>query len=893
MSTLNLKALFAPRSVAVIGASATPGAVGQVVLRNVIAGGYTGDIYPINPKYDRIGDRPAWRDVASLPAAPEMAIVCTPAATVPAIIADLGRRGTRAAVVLSAGFGDEGDTPPTRRQLLEAARPWGLRILGPNCIGFLAPRARLNASFAHMDAAPGSLALVAQSGALCTAIIDWARDNGVGFTHVVSLGDMIDVDFGDMLDYLGSDGHTRGILLYVESITAPRKFLSAARAACRNKPVIAIKAGRNAEGAKAARSHTGAMAGSYAVFESAFRRAGILNVHTVQQLFDAAESLALAKPLRGERLAILTNGGGPGVLATDALTDHGGTLASLIDDTTTKLDAVLPRAWSRGNPVDIIGDADADRYGRALGLLAADPTVDAILVLNVPTALAASADSAAAVIAAAGGIRQPILTCWLGETTAKTARQRFAAAGIPSYETPHVAIRAFLDMIGNRRNQELLMQTPPSIPEDFAPDLAAARVPIATALNAGRDLLTEVEAKSLLAAYGFPVVETHCVTDAEAAVAKAKTIGYPLVLKILSPDISHKSDIGGVALNLETAEAVRQAARGMLKRVRAAMPAARIDGFSLQRMVQRPRARELIVGAATDPVFGPVILFGEGGTAVEVLGDKAIALPPLNLHLARDLISRTRIYRLLRGYRDQPAADMDAIAMTLVRLSQLLIDLPEVVEADINPLLADQNGVIALDARVRVRAATGRGADRLAIRPYPKELEETLTLKTGESLCLRPIRPEDEPAHKRFIESLDAQDVYFRFFAHVHEFTHTMLARFTQIDYDREMAFIATRTGADGEPETMGVVRAVADADNRQAEFAVVVRSDFHHHGLGHALMQAIIRYCRNRGTGRLVGPMLKNNRGMIELARGLGFIIENPPDDDIVIATLDLTAAG
>ncbi|HTT08670.1 MAG TPA: bifunctional acetate--CoA ligase family protein/GNAT family N-acetyltransferase [Gammaproteobacteria bacterium] len=889
MSTLNLHQLLSPKSITLIGASDHPGSVGTVVMNNLLRGGFKGPIHPVNPKYESVAGRRAYADVAALPEVPELAVICTPAATVPALISALGERGTRAAVVLSAGFHETGGASPTRRELLLAAQPHGLRLLGPNCIGHLNPHIGLNASFSHVDAMTGHMAFIAQSGALCTAVIDWARANDVGFSHVVSLGDMVDVDFGDLLDFLGSDGTTHGALLYVESVTAPRKFLSAARAIARDKPVIAIKAGRSAAGARAALSHTGAMTGSYEVFESALRRAGIVLVDSIETLFDAAEALALCKHLPdGDRLAIVTNGGGPGVLAADALITQGGTLAPLSPATIQKLDAVLPAAWSRANPVDIVGDADAQRYQSALDIVIGDPDVDAVMAVNVPTALVSSADAGQAVKEVAVRSPIPVFACWMGESTAAAARSAFEQAGIPAYATPHAALHAFLTWCEYRRTQENLSQTPVWPPEDWSPDIAAVSRIIRDALTSGREVLTEIEAKQMLTAYRFPVVETHHAADVESAVALAERMGYPVALKILSRDISHKSDVGGVALDLDSAPAVKLAAEGMLARVRASKPAARVDGFSIQRMVSRVTARELILGMTVDNVFGPVMLFGDGGTAVEVLADTAIALPPLNMHLAHDLMQRTRVYRLLRGYRHRAAANLEAIALSLVRLSQMIIDRPEIVEIDINPLLADEKGVVALDARIRVRPAQGSGVQRLAIRPYPRELEETLTLDDGEKFLIRPIRPEDEPAHRRLFEKLRPEDIYYRFFNHIREMSHAQLARYTQIDYDREMAFIATRT-IDGEGETLGVVRAITHADNTEAEFAVIIRPDYQKKGLGRALMEKIIRYVRERGTGVMTGQILSINYGMIALAKHCGFTVEPSPEGGVAIATLSL----
>ncbi len=883
MSIRHLDILFRPTSIAVIGASNEPHSVGATVMQNLLSAGFAGPIMPVNPKYEAVGGVLSYRDVAALPKTPDLAVICTPPHTVPALIAALGARGTRAAVVLSAGLeakSSQGDTS-LQQEMLDAALPHLLRILGPNCVGLLVPGVGLNASFAHTNALPGKLAFVSQSGALCTAVLDWARSSRIGFSHFISLGNEADVDFGDVLDYLGGDPSTRAILLYVESITHARKFMSAARAASRNKPIIAIKSGRVAEGARAAASHTGALAGADDVYDAALRRAGILRVFETDDLFAAAETLTRTRPLRGERLAILTNGGGPGVLATDVLCGSGGRLAALSDETMHALDGVLPRTWSRGNPVDIIGDASGQRYRDALKILLADPEVDAVLVMYVPTAIASSEDTARAVIEVARDTGRTVLTSWLGRDAAAPARALFAEAGIATYDTPDQAVRAFLQLVDYRRNRELLMETPPAAPVEFTPDTAAARRVIEAALAAHRETLSEPEAKAVLAAYGIPVVDTRIAATPEEAVGVAEAIGFPVALKILSPDLSHKSDVGGVILDLDSAAAVRHAADGMLARVRELAPAAQISGFTVQAMARRPRAHELIVGAATDPVFGPVILFGHGGTAVEAIGDRAIGLPPLNMSLARALVSRTRIARLLQGYRDRPAADLDAICLTLMQVAQLVSDHPEIIELDINPLFADERGVLALDARMRVEPATGSGPDRLAIRPYPHGLEEWATLSSGRQVLLRPIRPEDEEAHHAYHAKLAPEDVRFRFFGMVRNFPHSEMARFTQIDYDREMAFIATAIDEHGQPETLGVVRTVTDPDNLHAEFAINVRSDLKNQGLGRLLLEKMIRYCRSRGTAEIIGQVLTDNRAMLGFVRNLGFASHLLPDSD------------
>ncbi|MBM3568000.1 MAG: bifunctional acetate--CoA ligase family protein/GNAT family N-acetyltransferase [Alphaproteobacteria bacterium] len=878
MTVRNLEYLFRPRSVAVLGASARPGSVGAVLTRNVLEGGFKGPVWPVNPRHDAVAGTRCYRELAALPEAPELAVICTPAASVPGLIAELGARGTKAAIVITAGL-----DAAARRAMLEASRPHTLRVLGPNCLGLLAPGIGLNASFAHRPALSGKIAFVSQSGALCTVVLDWAAARGIGFSAFVSLGEAADADFGDLIDYLGADPDTRAILLYIEAVTAARKFMSAARAAARNKPVLAIKAGRAPEGARAAASHTGAMAGADAVYDAALRRAGILRVFETEELFAAVETLARARPLAGDRLAIVSNGGGPGVLAADAAVLGGARLATLSPATVKALDEALPAIWSRANPVDLIGDAPGGRYRRAMEVVLADPEVDAVLAMHAPVAVADAVDAAEAVIAAAKTSPRCVLTAWLGADWVVPARKRLAEAGLPGYDTPDQAVRAFLHLVHYRRNQEQLIETPPALPAEFRPDAATARAAIATARVEGRDLLTEIEAKAVLAAYGLPVVTTREAADVESARTIAAEIGYPVALKILSPDISHKSDVGGVALDLAAPEALQSTAHAMLERVRRLRPEARLRGFSVQAMAKRPGAHELILGLACDPVFGPAVLFGQGGIAVEAIGDRAVGLPPLNLALARALIERTRIFRLLRGYRDRPPVDLAALALALVWVAQIAVDLPEIAELDINPLWADPEGVLALDARVKLLPEGRRAVP--AIRPYPTGFERKTRLGEREVL-IRPIRPEDEPGHFAFFSRLAPEEIRFRFFGLVRSFDHGQMARFTQIDYDREMAFVAIDPDSG---ETLGVARAVADPDNVDAEFAVVVRSDLKGHGLGRALMETLIGYCRGRGTRTLSGQVLGENRRMLDLAAELGFSRRILSGGEAVAVRLDL----
>ncbi|MDO9195788.1 bifunctional acetate--CoA ligase family protein/GNAT family N-acetyltransferase [Rhodoferax sp.] len=878
MSIRNLDSLFDPESIAVFGASLRPGSVGATVWHNLTSGTYRGRLFAVNPKYRELAGHPVVAHAADLQAVPALAVICTPAATVPGLIKELAKLGTRAAVVLSAGM-----TAKQKQAMLDAARPHLLRILGPNCIGLLAPHKGLNASFSHIDALPGELAFVSQSGALVTAMLDWARGRGIGFSHFVSLGEHADVDFGDMLDYLASDPKTRAILLYAESIESPRKFMSAARAAARNKPVIVVKAGRSPQGQLAAASHTGALAGSDMVFDAAIARAGMLRVDTLQELFLAAETLSRFRTNASESIVILTNGGGAGVMAADAAADAGVTLSELGDATLQRLDAVLPPNWSRANPVDIIGDAPVARYEQALKVLREDSATGAILFIHAPTAIVPSADIARALVPLAQhDVHAParLMSCWLGDRAVAEARQLFQDAGIATFDTPEQAVRAFSMLVRYRRNQAELTEAPPALQPDLRPDTAAIKALVREALASGREMLTEPEAKAVLDACRIPVVATQRVAGTpDAAAEAALAMGFPVVLKILSDDISHKSDVGGVALNLQDEGDVRDAAQTMLARVQRQHPKARIQGFTVQAMVRRQHAQELIVGSTVDSVFGPVILFGQGGTAVEVMADRAVALPPLNVPLAKALVSRTRVARLLTGWRDTPAVDEAAVHGVLVAVSQLLAEIPEIAELDINPLIVNFEGAIALDARIRLSAAGPAGAAHFAIRPYPAQLEETVQWR-GRDLCLRPIRPEDEALHMAFLQDLDPEDVRMRVFYSKRTMERSELARLVQIDYAREMAFVAMGTGPDGQPQTLGVARAMTDPDNFAAEFGVIVRSELKGSGLGHLLMQKLIAYLRSQGTQRLVATVLDYNDRMLRLARELGFEEDSGNED-------------
>ena len=892
MSVRNLKALLRPTSVAVIGATTKPHMPGAVVMRNLLQAGFGGPIMTVTADSGSVAGVLAYPDVERLPVAPDLAVVCSDAATVPGVIRALAEKGTRAACVMTPALSRT--VMADGRNALEAAKDeakkGGMRMLGPNSLGIIVPSIGLNASMAPDNALPGKIAFVSQSAALCTAVLDWASVKGIGFSHFIHIGESADVGFGDLLDYLGGDPYTRAILLYVESIDAKRGFMSAARAAARNKPVLMIKAGRSAEQVGEASFHTGALAVSDLVFDAAIRRAGMLRVRDIDEIFGAVETLAHARPIKGRRLGIVTNGGGIGIIAADDLCDGGGELAKLSGDLLGRLDTLLPPYWSRTNPVDMGGDADPDRYVKTLTELLDSKEVDAVLVMHSPTAITESSAIAEAIIKVfKERTRANIMTCWVGNQKVAQARRLFAEAGVPSFDTPRAAVEGYLHVLEYRHNQDMLMQVPPSAPVDFAPDPRLAKGLVQAAINRGETVLPEPAAKAMLEAYGIPTIAVRIAHSPAEASRLAGEIMGPVVLKILSHDIPHKSDVGGVVLNLTSPFEVEKAAHAMLERVHAINPNAKIDGFTVQSMaVRKPGTQELIIGVTTDPIFGPVILVGQGGVEVEVIADLAVGLPPLNMSLAAELVGRTRVSKLLKGYRGRPPANLEALHLTLTQISQMIIDIPELIELDINPLLCDPDGVIALDARIRLGTPLPKG-QRMAIRPYPADQEEYFVMHDGREALLRPILPEDEPNHHVFIAKLTSEDARFRFFGMVHELPHTEMARLTQIDYDREMAFIGEVILADGGRETLGVVRTIADPDNEKAEFAIVIRSDLKRSGLGKRLMQKMIDYCRSRGTKAIVGQVLKDNTRMLGFIEHLGFHPVRSIDGDIVEVELVL----
>lgn len=897
MSTYRLKNLLSPRSVALVGASPRRGSVGRAILGNIRKAEFKGEFGLVNPGHREIDGVTAVDSLGELGFVPELVVITTPAKSIPGLIDEAGRCGAAGALIVSAGLGHG---PGSLADAAEkAAQKYGMRLIGPNCLGIMMPCAGLNASFAAHMPAKGNLALISQSGAIAAGMVDWAAQRAVGFSGIVSIGDQLDVDIADLLDYFALDEKTSAILLYIEAIKDARKFMSAARAAARVKPVVVVKSGRMAQGAKAAATHTGALAGSDAVYDAAFLRAGVLRVSDLRELFDCAETLGRLKAPPGKRLAILTNGGGIGVLAVDRLVELGGIPAAVAPDIKSRLDAALPPTWSGSNPVDIIGDADAARYAAALEILLADPGNDAVLVMNVQTAIAPADEIAATVIDVVRKYRashqmspKPVLAAWVGSEPA--IGDLLSGAGVPNYPTEDDAVRGFMHLVRHREAVEALAQVPPAMPGEFAPDTDSARKIVVTALADGRQWLDPIEIKRLFDAYDIAMVPTFAAANADEAVAHAEAIfaqGSTVVLKIMSRDIVHKSDVGGVVLNLTNADAVRRATADILARARSARPDARISGVMVQAMVVRAKARELILGLADDPTFGTVVVFGRGGTAVEIINDKALALPPLDLHLARSLIERTRVSRLLRAYRDVPAVKHDAVAMVLVKLTQLAADIPQIRELDINPLLADENGVLAVDARLAVGWATpkfrGSGPSNFAVRPYPSQWQRHLAVKDDWRVFVRPIRPEDEPLIHELLRHVTLPDLRLRFFAPMKHFSHEFIARLTQLDYARAMAFVAFDEATN---ELVGVVRIHSDSVYQSGEYAILLRSDLKGRGLGWALMQMIIEYARSEGLKTISGDVLADNTVMLAMCRSLGFqVTPDPVEHDICDVRLTL----
>ena len=876
MNVHHLDAIFQPRHIAVVGASDEPAKVGGIVLRNLRAGGFSGPLYPINSRRDLVGGLKAWPTLSQLPQVPDLVVVCTPAATVPGLVRECGELGVGGLVVLSAGFRETG---AAGRELEAAVRAEldrhpRLRMIGPNCLGVLSTPARVNASFAADSPLPGQIALVSQSGALCTSLLDWALQQQIGFSHFVSIGNSLDVGFGELIDYFAEDPHTKALVLYVESLSAVRGFVSAARLFSRTRPIVAYKAGRYRESAQAASSHTGALAGEDAVVNALFRRAGIERVYDMAALFDCAELLAGHRLPKGPRLAIVTNAGGPGVMAADAVIERGGELARLQEATLAKLSELLPPAWSHANPVDILGDAPAERFGKAVSLVLADEGVDALLVLLTPQSMTDPTETARQVAAAIPAGSKPVLTAWLGGTRVTAGGQLLQAAGFPNYDTPERAVEAFLHLVSFARNRAALDEIPRGVPVGFATTPADRRAATEALGTPEGGILTESDSKQLLSRYEIPVMQVQTARGVAEAVQAASAVGYPVVLKIWSPDITHKTDVGGVRLGLRDAAAVRAAYVELCDSVKLQRPQAQVWGVTVQPMADLASGLELILGMKRDPVCGAVLLVGSGGITAEIAQDRALELPPLNERLARRMLESLRLWPLLNGYRGRPPLDVEALIEVLVRLSYLIAEQPRITELDINPLLVLPHGVLALDARVvmaKPMTVGGRPYAHLAIRPYPDEFGKVARLDDGTDLLLRAIRAEDEPAWLRLLQRCSPETLRARFGGAFKLPNHATAARYCVIDYDRELALVAERQVA-GQSELLGVARLVADPQHQAAEFAILVEDAWQSLGVGGVLARHAVACAREWGVKELRGETAANNLRMRGLFAELGF---------------------
>jgi acetyltransferase len=889
---VDIAPFFEAESVALIGASERQGSLGTVVMENLTRSAFAGPIYPVNLRHSKVAGRPAFASVRDIGDPVDLAIVVTPAQTVPQVFEDCGAVGIPAAVVLSAGFRESGaEGRALEEEVLSVARRYGIRFIGPNCLGVMRPDIRLNATFSSGMALPGRIALVSQSGAMCTAMLDWAEPRNVGFSCVISSGIAADVDFGEILDYLVLDPATRAIMLYIEGIHDARRFMSALRAASRAKPVIVMKGGRYREGSRAAISHTGALVGSDDVFDAALSRAGAVRVNDYSHFFAVAETLHTGLRTNGPRLAIVTNGGGPGVIAADSLADHHLPLATLSEETVAELDRALPRVWSGGNPVDVLGDASAERYATAVRACLDDAEADSVLAIFVPVGLTEPLDVARAVTETAHDCRKPLLTCWMGDVSMRSSRTHLREAGIPTFATPEAAIEAFAAAAAHHANQKLLLEVPEPISLETGTDRAGAEAIIENALASGREVLDVVESKAVLAAFGIPVVRSMPAHDTAEAIAIAEEIGLPVAMKIHSPDITHKSDVDGVRLGIASGEEVRKAFNELVDAASSLRPEAHITGVIIEPMWKPRDGRELMLGVINDEAFGPAISVGLGGTMVEVIGDRAVGLPPLNRYLVRKLIDDTRAATYLAPYRGRPAANRGAVEKIILRLSDMVAQLPWIAELDINPLIADESTARAIDARIAVRRVSPAANPyaHMAIHPYPVDLVDELVLTDGTTLTVRPIRPEDALLEREFVNGLSERSRYLRFMASLKELTPEMLSRFTQIDYDREMALIAIVPGPDRDRQ-IAVARYIMYPDGRGCEFGIVVGDDWHHKGIATYLLQRLIDIARDRRLERMDGLVLRENRGMLKLADDLGFVSHRVPEDpQLVRVSLNL----
>ncbi|MDF1896758.1 bifunctional acetate--CoA ligase family protein/GNAT family N-acetyltransferase [Rahnella contaminans] len=880
MSQRGLEALLRPESIAVVGASNKPGRAGYLMMRNLLDSGFNGPVLPVTPAYRAVCGVLTWQDVASLPMSPDLAILCTHADRNMALLEQLGERGCKTVIVLSS-------EPGQFAELKACAQRFSMRLLGPNSLGILAPWQKLNASFSPVPILPGKLAFISQSAAVANTILDWAQQRAVGFSYFVSLGDSLDIDVDDLLDFLARDTKTSAILLYLEHISDARRFLSASRSASRNKPILVIKSGRSGQAQQLLNSPLSLDA----AYDAAIQRAGLLRVQDTHELFSAVETLSHMRPLRGERLLIISNGAAPAAMALDQLLLRNGKLAKLGNETSKALTGILPKNITASNPLDLHDDATPQLYQSVIMALLDSTDYDALLVIHAPSAAAHGTVTASGVIDVVRkhprGKYITLLTNWCGEFSSQEARKLFSTAGIPTYRTPEGAVTAFMHMVEYRRNQKQLKETP-ALPADLEQNTDQAHKLIAQTLAEGTTQLDTHEVRAILHAYGMNVLPTWIASDSAEAVNIASQIGYPVALKLRSPDIPHNSEVQGVMLYLRTASEVEQAANAIFDRAREAFPQARILGLLVQTMANRPGSQELRVVVEQDPVFGPLIMLAEGGNDWRPERQAAVSLPPLNMTLARYQVVQALKSGKIRGRNALHPLDIPALSQLLVNVSNLIIDCPEIERLDIHPLLVSGNELSLLDVSMQLSAHSAGAPSRLAIRPYPRELEEHVILKNGLPALFRPILPEDEPLLKAFILKVTKEDLYYRYFSEINEFTHEDLANMTQIDYDREMAFVAVRTENE-ESEIIGVTRTVSDPDNIDAEFSVLVRSDLKGLGLGRRLLDKMIDYAAEHGLQRLTGITMPNNRGMITLAKKLGFDVDIQIQDSIVNLSLAL----
>ncbi len=874
-----MKLFFNPGSVALIGATEREGTVGRIILENLLLAKDERKIYPVNPGREKVFQIKCYPSVSSVPETPDLAVIVTPADSVPDIVEECGKAGVKAIIVISAGFKEAGAEGKSREdRIANIARKYNIRIIGPNCMGVIRPGANLNTTFTRRMPGFGYVAFLSQSGALGSAVLDWAISKNLGFSAFVSLGSMLDVDFSDLIDYFGEDPETKSIIIYLESLGNAKKFISAARGFARTKPVIVLKPGKFQESARAARSHTGAMVGEDLYYDAIFHRAGVVRVEEIEDLFNCASILNAVQLPKGPNLAIITNAGGPAVLATDVLIGRGGKLAQLGEGTLTALSGFLPASWSKSNPVDILGDADPQRYARTIELAVKDPGVDGAVIIYTPQGGASPAQVARVVIKHASKANKPILSTWIGDKEVARARQLFYQSKIPTYEFPEEAVRTYLYMYQYARNLELLYETPEDLPLDIGTPKNYLKILIRNAAREGRALLSEEDSKKFLATYRIASTTPHLASNSQEAIMIASEVGYPVVMKIVSPDIAHKSDVRGVKLNISSADEVEKTFAEMMENVKKYQPEAEIEGVSIQQMVTS-YDYELIVGSKKDPIFGPVIMFGLGGIEAEYFKDVAVGLPPLNQVLARRLLEQTKIYKMLsQGFRARPAVNLRLLDETLVRVSNLIIDFPEIKEIDINPLVITGDAVRALDARIILdEEAIRKGIPEYAhliISPYPRRYVQPWRCDDGRSVLLRPIRPEDESLERELIAGLSRESMRFRFFYLIKDITHDMLIRFCNIDYDREMAIMAEYT-SEGKRRNVGVGRLIVEPGGERGEFAILVAEDFQDNGLGLKLCDMLLGIAQEKRLHSIYGTVLSDNWKMLGLAKKLGFTIK------------------